>query len=77
LIARSVVTSIPASASNRAQQASGEKARQCLRSAQPLWSAVVPSQIWLAAHWEKKLTRNQISKSNIVDACNSIIKVRR
>jgi len=30
--------------------------------------------IWLAAHWEKKLTRNQISKSNIVDACNSIIK---
>ena len=43
----------------------------------PLWSAVVPSQIWLAAHWEKKLTRNQISKSNIVDACNSIIKVRR
>lgn len=30
--------------------------------------------IWLAAHWEKKLTRNQISKSNIVEACNSIIK---
>eukprot|EP00039_Didymoeca_costata_P019578 m.338093 g.338093 ORF g.338093 m.338093 type:complete len:553 (-) comp18312_c0_seq1:82-1740(-) len=30
--------------------------------------------VWLAAHWEKKLTRTQASKSNIVEACNSIIK---
>ena len=32
--------------------------------------------VWLAAHWEKKLTRTQMSKSNITEACASIIKVR-
>ena len=32
--------------------------------------------VWLAAHWEKKLTRTQMSRSNIVEACASIIKVR-
>ena len=31
--------------------------------------------VWLAAHWEKKLTRTQMSKSNITEACASIIKV--
>eukprot|EP00041_Stephanoeca_diplocostata_P041787 m.8921 g.8921 ORF g.8921 m.8921 type:complete len:620 (+) comp6777_c0_seq2:212-2071(+) len=30
--------------------------------------------VWLAAHWEKKLTRNQMTKSDIVEVCNSIIK---
>lgn len=30
--------------------------------------------VWLAAHWQKKLTRNQMARSNIVEACNSIIK---
>eukprot|EP00729_Bicosta_minor_P027811 gene27810-6491_t len=30
--------------------------------------------VWLAAHWEKKLTRTQMSRSNIVEACASIIK---
>jgi cohesin complex subunit SCC1 len=30
--------------------------------------------VWLAAHWNKKLTRAMIAKSDVVEACLSIIK---
>eukprot|EP00047_Mylnosiga_fluctuans_P010983 m.19072 g.19072 ORF g.19072 m.19072 type:complete len:506 (+) comp3399_c0_seq3:56-1573(+) len=30
--------------------------------------------VWLAAHWNKKLTRAMIAKSDVVEACMSIIK---
>lgn len=30
--------------------------------------------VWLAAHWSKKLTRVQITRSDVVECCNSIIK---
>jgi cohesin complex subunit SCC1 len=30
--------------------------------------------VWLAAHWNKKLTRAMIAKSDVVEACDSIIK---
>ena len=29
--------------------------------------------VWLAAHWTKKLTSAMIAKSDVVEACNSII----
>jgi len=31
-------------------------------------------EVWLAAHWNKKLTRAMIAKSDVVEACDSIIK---
>lgn len=30
--------------------------------------------VWLAAHWSKKLTKIQITKSDIVECCNAIVK---
>jgi len=30
--------------------------------------------VWLAAHWEKKLSRNQMARSNIVECCATIMK---
>lgn len=30
--------------------------------------------VWLAAHWNKKLTRAMIAKSDVIEACQSIIK---
>lgn len=30
--------------------------------------------VWLAAHWEKKLSRSTIAKHNVVDSCQSIIE---
>jgi cohesin complex subunit SCC1 len=30
--------------------------------------------VWLAAHWTKKLTPAMIARSDVVEACNSIIK---
>lgn len=30
--------------------------------------------VWLAAHWEKKLSRSAIAKHNVVDSCQSIIE---
>jgi cohesin complex subunit SCC1 len=30
--------------------------------------------VWLAAHWNKKLTRAMIAKSDVIEACQSIMK---
>ncbi|CAJ0573838.1 unnamed protein product, partial [Mesorhabditis spiculigera] len=32
------------------------------------------AKIWLAAHWEKKLNRNQIAETNVEEAVNEILK---
>jgi cohesin complex subunit SCC1 len=32
------------------------------------------AKIWLAAHWEKKLTKNQISETDITDSVDNIVR---
>ena len=32
------------------------------------------SRVWLAAHWDKKITKTQILETNIVDSVDSILQ---